>query len=193
MHTSKFFIVFTFGFYINKLKIYDKIMNYKNAFFTFSLAAFFSLDFSQFFNNDNQVEAIKFSIYHDIRIIMLTLGLVLLTLIVLRKLKVPKNGFIKKISSKSAFIYLSEPFISFIILTYVFNKADNVVFASGVAFYLYQAVRAIVLLVFVPLGFILWKQSYQKRISLRTPTIPIKENWIKHLTLKVEKYIIDTV
>jgi hypothetical protein len=162
---SLFLLVFIFGFFINKFKIYEKIMNFKMAFFAIPLVAVFSLDLSSYFTYNNAVEAFKAQLYWNGRCIILTIGLVLLVLLFLRKIKIPKNGFAKQIASRSAFIYLSEPFISFMILTYVFGKPDNFFFASGIEFYIYQVVRVAVLLVVVPLGLMGWKKLYKNRVS----------------------------
>jgi fucose 4-O-acetylase-like acetyltransferase len=161
---SEFLLVFVFGFFVNKFKIYDKLMSFKMAFFAIPLVAFFSLDLSGLFTYTNEVETFKAMLYSNGRIMILTVGLVLLSLLLLRKMNVPKNGFAKQVASRSAFIYLSEPFISFVILAYAFGIPDDF-FADGVMFYVYQIVRVAVLLVLVPLGFIAWKKFKQKRIS----------------------------
>ncbi len=168
---SEFLLVFVFGFFVNKYKIYDKLMSFKMAFFAIPLVAFFSIDLSGLFSNANEVETFKAMLYSNGRITILTVGLVLLALLFLRKIKVPKNGFAKQVASRSAFIYLSEPFISFVILSYVFGIPDDF-FADGIMFYVYQVVRVLVLLVLVPLGFIAWKKFKQKRISTQVATSP---------------------
>jgi hypothetical protein len=160
---SQFLLVFTFGFYLNKLKAYDRIMNFKMAAVAIPLVAFFSFDFSGLFNYTNILDAFQAQLYFNIRSIMLTLGLVLLALFLLRKIGVPKNGFAKKIATKSAFIYLSEPFISFLILTYIFGASDSLLFDSGVGFIAYQAVRVVVLLLGVPLMFMAWNKYGKAR------------------------------
>jgi fucose 4-O-acetylase-like acetyltransferase len=167
---SQFLLVFIFGFFVNKFKIYDRIMNFKMAFIAIPLVAFFSTDLSGFFSYNNEVETLKAMLYFNVRSIILTLGLVLLTLLFLRKIKVPKNGFALKIATRSSFIYLSEPFISFVILTYIFGQPDSLLFANGAEFYIYQAVRIVVLIVMVPLGFMAWKKIQQKRAPPQVAT-----------------------
>ena len=93
-------------------------------------------------------------------------------LLFLRKIKIPKNGFAKQIASRSAFIYLAEPLISYIILTYMFMKPDTFIFINGTEFYIYNAVRVVVLLVLVPLGFMALKKLYQKRVSPQVAALP---------------------
>ena len=169
---SEFLLVFVFGFFVNKYKIYDKLMSFKMAFFAIPLVAFFSFDLSGLFSNDiTRLKHSKRMLYSNARIIILTAGLVLLALLFLRKINVPKNGFAKQVASRSAFIYLSEPFISFVILAYAFGIPDDF-FADGIMFYVYQIVRVVVLLILVPLGFIAWKKFNQKRISPQVAASP---------------------
>jgi hypothetical protein len=180
---SQFLLVFILGFYLNKLKIYEKIMNYKMALFAVPLVVVFSFDFSGLFNYDNMLETFKALLYWNSRIIVLTSGLVLLVLLFLRKIKIPKNGFAKQIASRSAFIYLAEPLISFIILTYLFMEPDATLFVNGIAFYAYQIVRVIVLLILVPLGFMAFKKLYQKKGLSTNRFTSIRVPWVKHFNL----------
>jgi hypothetical protein len=162
---SQFLLVFMFGFFLNKLKVYDRFMSFKMAAIVISLVIFFSFDFSGFFTYTNITNAFQAQLYFNIRSIVLTLGLVLLTLLFLRKIRVPKNGFGKKIATKSAFIYLSEPFISFLILTYVFGASDGLVFDGGIGFIVYQTVRVVVLLLGVPFLFMAWEKYGKTRAA----------------------------
>ena len=161
---SQYLLVFVFGFWINKLKIYERIMNFKMTFFAVPLVAFFSADFSGLFNFNNAAEAFQKLLYLDFRSIIFSLVLVLLFLLFLRKIKIQQTGFIKLIASMSIIIYLSEPLISFALLNYVFGQTA-IVFADGAQFYFYQVTRVVVLLGLLPLGFILGRRLYQKRGS----------------------------
>ena len=129
-------------------------MNFKMAALVIPLVIFFSFDFSGLFTYANVVAGFESQLYFNVRSIVLTLGLVLLALLFLRKMKVPKNGFAKKIATRSAFIYLLEPFISYLILTYIFGASDSFFLDGGTEFYAYQAVRVVVLLFGLPLVFI---------------------------------------
>ena len=159
---NQYLLVFMFGFYISKFRLYEKLMTYKTALAAIPIVAFFALDFSGIFNYNTPLNAFSAHIYFNARSIALTMSLVLLTLMALRKVKIPVNGFAKQIADHSAFIYLSEPFISFVILTYVFGQGESF-FASGPLFYLYQATRIIVLLVVMP--FALLALQYRPKIA----------------------------
>ncbi len=159
---SEFLLVFMVGFWVNKLKIYSKIMSSKMAYFAVPSATLFAFNFSSFFNYNNGVNAFDAFMYSDSRIIIFSIALVLLALLFLRKSKVRQNSFITLIASKSAFIYLAEPFISYAILRLVFGQTE-IFFADGTAFYFYQAVRIVVLLVLLPLGLMAGTQLYKKK------------------------------
>ena len=163
---NQYLLVFVFGFYISKFHLYEKLMNYKTALVALPIVAFFALDFSGVFNYTTPINALVAHIYFNTRSIALTMSLVLLALMALRRVKIPANGFAKQIADHSAFIYLSEPFISFVILTYVFGQGESF-FASGPLFYLYQATRILVLLVVMPLGFLV----LQYRPKIATPAV----------------------
>jgi len=164
---SQFLLVFIFGFYMSKFKIYDRIMNYKMAALVIPLVIFFSFDFSGLFTYANVVAGFESQLYFNVRSIVLTLGLVLLALLLLRKIKVPKNGFAKQIATRSVFIYLLEPFISYLILTYIFGASDSFFLDSGIEFYAYQAVRVAVLLFGVPLVFIAYRKYRKTKSSVQ--------------------------
>jgi len=177
---NQYLLVFVFGFYISKFKLYDRLMTYKTALVALPTLAIFSIDLSSLFNYNTVLNALAAQFYFNCRSIMLTMSLVLLTLMVLRKIKLPVNGFAKQIADHSAFIYLSEPFISFIILTYVFGQGEAF-FASGLTFYLYQGVRIVVLLGVIPLSFIAW----QYRPKMAMPAFAVKMKvFYKNLLVK---------
>lgn len=159
---SQYLLVFVFGFYISKFGLYEKLVRPKTALIAMPLVAFFIFDLSGYFNYNNILNALQAQIYFNCRSVLLTMGLVILALIVLRKIKMPIKGLGKQIADHSILIYLYEPFISFIILNYGFGQGE-VFFASGLMFYLYQATRITVLLVIIPFGFMLW--SSRKRLA----------------------------
>jgi hypothetical protein len=163
---SEFLLVFVVGFWVNKLKIYTKIISFKMAYFAVPSVALFAFNFSSLFNYGNAVSAFMAYTYSFSRIIIFSLALVLLTLLFLRKTKVKQNSFIKLIASKSAYIYLAEPLISYAILRLVIGQPDIFV-ANGADFYIYLITRIVVLLVLLPLGFMAGTKLYQKRASAK--------------------------
>jgi hypothetical protein len=166
---NQYLLVFVFGFYISKFKLYDRLMTYKTTIVALPIVVFFAIDLSAFFNYSTILDALAAQFYFNCRSILLTLSLVLLTLMALRRVKLPTNGFVKQIADHSAVIYLTEPFISFLILTYVFGQ-EEAFFAGGMSFFLYQATRIAVMLGVVPLIFLIW----QYRILMPVPTFAIK-------------------
>jgi fucose 4-O-acetylase-like acetyltransferase len=177
---NQYLLIFVFGFYISKFGLYNKLMTYKTVVVAAPIVALFAIDLSGFLNYNNPLNALVAQTYFNCRSIMLTMSLVLLTLYALRKVKLPVNGFAKQIADHSAFIYLTEPFISFLILTYVFGQGENF-FAGGLAFYLYQATRIIVLLGVIPLAFIAWR--YRPRMPMPAFAVKVKVAY-KNLLVK---------
>jgi hypothetical protein len=166
---NQYLLVFVFGFYVSKFGLYNKLMTYRTVLVAAPIVALFSIDLSGFLNYNNLLNALVAQTYFNCRSIMLTMSLVLLALYALRAIKLPVNGFAKQIADHSALIYLSEPLISFIILTYVFGQGEAF-FAGGISFLLYQASRIIVMLVIIPCAFVAW----QYRILMPVPTFAIK-------------------
>lgn len=152
---SQYLLVFVFGFYISKFGLYEKIVNPKMALIAVPLVAFFAFDFSGYFNYNTILDALQAQIYFNCRSVLLTMGMVVLALMALRRIKMPVRGIGKQIADHSALIYLYEPFVSFIILNYGFGQPE-ILCASGLTFFLYQAARIGVLLVIIPFGFLVW-------------------------------------
>ncbi len=152
---SQYLLVFVFGFYVSKFALYEKMVNPKMAFLAVPLVTFFAFDFSGYFNYNTILNAFQAQLYFNCRSVLLTMGMVILALIALRRVKMPVHGLAKQISDHSALIYLYEPFVSFLILNYGFGQGQ-IYFADSLTFYLYQATRIGVLLIAIPCGFLLW-------------------------------------
>jgi surface polysaccharide O-acyltransferase-like enzyme len=146
---SQYFLVFMIGVWINKLGMYEKVMNYKTACVTVPLIALFSLDLSNLFTFNNTTESLKSLLYSNGRSIILSLSAVLLVLLLLRKMRIPRNRFAELIATTSIFIYLLDPFFAYMLSNYVFGQ-PKVYFADGATFYLYQVARIIIVLVLLP-------------------------------------------
>jgi hypothetical protein len=146
---SQYFLVFMIGVWLNKLGLYEKVMGVKTALVTVPLIALFALDLSNLFTFDNATETLKAILYSNGRSIILSLSAVLLVLLLLRKLKFPRNRFVELITTTSIFIYLLDPFFGFVVSNYVFGQPTMYV-SAGVAFYLYLIARIFILLVLLP-------------------------------------------
>jgi len=146
---SQYFLVFMIGVWFNKLGMYEKVMNFKTAVVTVPLVALFALDFSSLFTFNNATETLKALLYSNGRSIILSLSAILLLLLLLRKMRFPRNRFVELIATTSIFIYLLDPFFSFILSDYVFGQT-TIYFADGAIFYLYQIARIFILFVLWP-------------------------------------------
>jgi len=110
----------------------------------------FSIDLSGLFNENTAIETLMSLLYSNARSIVLSLSVILLVLLFLRKIKIPKNRYVELIAETSIFIYLSEPFFSYLLRRFVFGQL-TISFAAGADFYLYLIMRVAILFVAVPL------------------------------------------
>ena len=147
---SQYLLVFTIGFWLSKLRIYEKVMRFRTAYVAVPLVALFSIDLSGVFNENTAIETLMSLLYSNARSIVLSLSVILLVLLFLRKIKIPKNRYVELIAETSIFIYLSEPFFSYGLRRYVFGQ-PIIYFASGADFYLYLIMRGAILFVGLPL------------------------------------------
>jgi hypothetical protein len=147
---SQYFLIFMIGVWFNKFKMYDRVMKLKTACVTVPLAALFSLNFSYLFTFNSTTEALTSLLYFNGRSIILSLSAILLALLLLRKLTAPRNRFVELIATTSVLIYLTEPFLSYILRTFIFGQL-TLYFAAGAEFYLYQIARIAFLLGLLPL------------------------------------------
>jgi hypothetical protein len=161
MEFSEYLLVFTVGFWINKLKVYEKIMNLRTASLVVPSFAFFSLDLSYVFNWSNPAESFKSLLYLNGRTCILGICAVFLVLLILRKMTIPGNHFVRVIASASIFVYLTEPFFSYLLTTYVFTASAGDM-ATG-TFYVYQIVRIGILLILLPVAVKMFRGFYKKR------------------------------
>ena len=147
---SQYLLVFMIGFWLSKLKMYEKVMRFRIAYVAVPLVALFSVDLSGLFNVNTAIETLMSQLYSNGRSIILSLCVILLVLLFLRKIKIPKNRYVELIAETSIFIYLTEPFFSYVLRRYVFGQPE-IYFAAGADFYLYVIMRGAILFVLLPL------------------------------------------
>jgi hypothetical protein len=176
MEFSEYLLVFTVGFWINKLKVYEKVMNLKTASLIVPSFALFSFDLSYVFNWSTPLESFKSLLYFNGRIFVLGICAVFMVLLILRKITIPGNNYVRLIASASIFVYLTEPFFSYLLTTYVFG-VPMVNLGTG-TFYVYQTLRIGLLLVLLPVAVKLLRDFYKKhRISHpKPPTLTAKSS-----------------
>ena len=168
---SQFILVFMTGFWINKVNLYQKIMSYKMAFFAVPLIVLFAYDISGIFTYNTAAQTFATLVYTDARIVALSLCAVFLALLFLKKVQIQRNTLVRKIARRSAFIYLAEPFVSYLILRLIFQEPEIYV-ADGTLFIVYQVTRVLVLLVLLPLAFIAVSNLLQKQKSAQPTVLP---------------------
>lgn len=148
---SQYFLVFMIGVWLNKLEMYERVIDSRTAYVAIPLISLFSLDLSDLLAFDGATGYLKNLLYFCGRSTVLSLSTILLVLLFLRKLRLPRYYFVESIAKTSVLIYLMEPFFSYILCTFVFGQ-PTVYFAAGAEFYFYQIMRIFVLLVFLPLA-----------------------------------------
>jgi hypothetical protein len=150
LEVSQYLLVFTVGFWLNKLRMYDRLLSFKTAYVAAPLAALFSIDFSSLFNTINASQTFLSLLYFTGRSVILSICVIVLVLTFLRKLSFPYLQYIELIAKVSIFIYLTEPIVSYAIRLSVFGQT-TIYFASGADFYIYIAIRIAVLFIALPL------------------------------------------
>ena len=147
---TQYFLVFMIGGWLNRLKLYEKVMNVRTAVVTVPLVVLFSFDFSSLFNFNNATNTLGALLYSNGRSIILSLSAVLLVLLVMEKSGFPRNRFVESVAATSIFIYLLDPFIAYLLSNYVFGQ-PTMFLAAGADFYVYQVARIFILLALLPL------------------------------------------
>jgi hypothetical protein len=147
---TQYFLVFMIGGWLNRLKLYEKVMNVRTAVVTVPLVVLFSFDFSSLFNFNNATNTLGALLYSNGRSIILSLSAVLLGLLVMEKSGFPRNRFVESVAATSIFIYLLDPFIAYLLSNYVFGQ-PTMFLAAGADFYVYQVARIFILLALLPL------------------------------------------
>ena len=146
---SQYFLVFMVGFWINKFDMYEKVTRFRAASVMVPIVVLFSLDLSTFFTLDTTTEALKYLLYSNGRSIIFSLSAVLLVLLILRRMKIPRNRFVEWIATISILIYFMDPFFGYTISNYIFGQ-PVIYFAAGAEFWFYILVRIAVLFLVLP-------------------------------------------
>lgn len=146
---SQYFLIFIFGFWLNKFSRYEKITKINISIVLIPLVILFSIDFSNFFSFETAVETLKYLLYSNGRSVIFSLSTILLVLILLRKIKIPQNRYVEWIARISILIYFFEPFFSYFISNYIFMK-PIINFDDGVVFWYFIFMRFTVLFLILP-------------------------------------------
>ena len=165
---TQYFLVFMAGVWLNKFKMYEKVTQVKATLVAVPVAAVSLLDFSGIFTLGNVTETVEYLLYFNGRSIAFSLCTIFLVLIVLRKINVSRNRFVELTVATSILIYFMEPFVSYMIRNYVFGQ-PAIYYASGLEFYVYQALRIAVLFLMLPAAVKLFrKNQIKKRLDFKT-------------------------
>ncbi len=161
---SQYLLIFMLGFWLNKVRMYEKIMQIKTAYLAAPSFALFSVNLSYALNYGTAIDSLKSLLYSNVRSIVLGLTAVLLVLLFLKKTKFPGNKFVRAVASASVFVYLFEPFFSYIIHGAVYTL-PSFGLGNDATFYVYQIVRVVFLLSVIPLAVKFFRKSYKRRFA----------------------------
>ena len=146
---SQYFLIFIFGFWLNKFSKYEKITKFNISLFLIPLFILFSIDFSNFFSFETTIEALKYLLYTNGRSVIFSLSAILLVLFILRKIRIPRNSYVEWIARISILIYFLDPFFGYLISNYVFME-PIINFDDGMVFWYFILIRLFVLFLILP-------------------------------------------
>ena len=146
----QYFLIFIFGFWLNKFSKYEKITKFNTSLILIPLFVLFSIDFSNFFSFETTIEALEYVLYSNGRSVIFSLSAILLVLLLLKNIKIPRNSYVEWIARISIFIYFLDPFFGYLISNYVFMvpimNLDN-----GTNFWFFIMLRFVVLFIILPI------------------------------------------
>lgn len=146
---SQYFLIFIFGFWLNKFSKYEIITKFNMSIIFVPLVVLFSIDFSNFFSFETTIETLKYLLYSNGRSVIFSLSAILLVLFILKKIKIPRISYVEWIARTSILIYFFDPFFGYIISKYVFME-PIINFNDGMTFWYFILLRIIVLFLIFP-------------------------------------------
>jgi surface polysaccharide O-acyltransferase-like enzyme len=154
---SQFFLVFMFGFWLNKFCLYERLVRFKILFLAIPLFVLFWFDFSSTISFSSPLSSLEHYLYFNIRSMILGLSVIFIFL-TLVKGRLSANKVIESIAKVSLLIYLSEPFVSYLLRNLIFGGQLHIYFSDTDHFILYQAVRIAFLFGLLPLLYVAAKK-----------------------------------
>jgi hypothetical protein len=157
---SQFFLVFMFGFWLSKFSLYDKIFRARYAVLAIPAFVFFWFDFSNLLNFNTLQNSLVNYFYFNVRITTLGLSTIFLFLLILKN-RVSSNRVVESIAKVSIIIYLTEPFLSYLLRDFIFS-GQRIIESKTSEFIIYQALRIALLFGLLPL---LYMAAKKYRVS----------------------------
>jgi surface polysaccharide O-acyltransferase-like enzyme len=147
---SQFFLVFMFGFWLNKFCLYERLVRFKILFWAVPLFVLFWYDFSNMLSFSSPLSSLEYYLYFNVRSMILGLSAIFIFL-TLVKGRVSSNKVVESIAKVSLLIYLSEPFVSYLLRSLIFGGQLHIYINDTDHFILYQATRIAFLFGLLPL------------------------------------------
>ncbi|MCW4017687.1 MAG: acyltransferase [Candidatus Bathyarchaeota archaeon] len=162
---NQFFLVFMIGFWLRKFGLYERLVGFKTALLAIPLFALFWFNISSMFSLQGFLNSFAYYLYFNVRSMILGLS-VIFVFLAIAKGRLHNNTIIESIAKVSILIYLSEPFISYLLRNLIFGGELHIYLSETEDFILYQALRLFILFGVYPLLYVAGKKSgFFSRIS----------------------------
>jgi fucose 4-O-acetylase-like acetyltransferase len=185
---NQFFLVFMLGFWLRKFGFYERLVGVKTALLAVPLFALFWFDISNLLSFKSFFESLAFYLYFNVRSMILALS-VIFVFLTIAKGRLHSNTIIESIAKVSILIYLSEPFISYLLRSIIFGGDLHIYLSETEDFILYQALRIFILFGVYPLLYFVGKKSgFFSRISRKLTFARFKVNlWFQSCLCRSSK------
>jgi fucose 4-O-acetylase-like acetyltransferase len=153
---NQYFLVFMLGFWLSKYGLYNRMVRFRTALFAVPLFALFFLDFSGSLSFSDPLTGFEHYLYGNVRSMALGLSVIFIFLAV-AKGRVSSNKVVESIAKVSLLIYLTEPFLSYLLRDYIFGGQLHI-YVSNSNFIWYQVARIVFLFGLLPLLYVAAKK-----------------------------------
>ncbi len=162
---NQFFLVFMLGFWLRKFGLYERLLGVKTALIAVPLFAIFWFDISHLLAFKNFLESLTFYLYFNVRSMILALSVIFVFLAIVKG-RLHSNTIIESIAKVSILIYLSEPFISYLLRSLIFGGELHIYLSETDDFIIYQGLRIFILFGVYPLIYLVFKKrGFFEKIS----------------------------
>jgi surface polysaccharide O-acyltransferase-like enzyme len=115
---NQFFLVFMFGFWLNKFNLYARLVRFKSAVLAVPIFIIFWFDISSMLNFNSYLNSLESYLYFNVRSMILGLSVIFIFL-ALAKGRVSSSRIVESIAKVSILIYLTEPFVSYLLRNFI--------------------------------------------------------------------------
>jgi hypothetical protein len=155
---NQFFLIFMLGYWLSKFNLYERVVRLRTAPLAVFLFVLFWFDISSTFSFTGVFNSLAHFLLFSVRSMVLGLSVIFIFLAI-AKGRVHSNILIESTAKVSILIYLSEPFISYLLRNLIFSGQLHIYISNTDDFILYQVLRIAILFGVYPLLYIKGKKS----------------------------------